>query len=104
MKPASLFDKLCDILSDDHSIERNAKAELRRLKAQIGPLGESSRLKEPFLDVMARDDAHHICSLIGEIPFHWAPPETSSAPLYKDHKPLSQIFLLCRVPRSNYSN
>ena len=66
MTLASLFDGLCDILSDDHSIERNAKAELRRLKAQIGPLGKSSRLKEPFLDVMARDDAHPICSLIGE--------------------------------------
>ena len=85
MTLASLFDGLCDILSDDHSIESNAKAELRRLKAQIGPLGKSSRLKEPFLDVMARDDAHPICSLIGEVPFHWAPPETSSAPLYKDH-------------------
>ena len=48
MTLASLFDGLCDILSDDHSIERNAKAELRRLKAQIGPLGKSSRLKGTF--------------------------------------------------------
>ena len=85
MTIASLFDGLFDILSDDQVIERNAKAELRHLKAQNVPLGEPARLKEPFLDVMARNDAHSICSLISELPFHWAPPETSSAPVYKDH-------------------
>lgn len=85
MTLAPLFDGLCDFLSEEYAIERNAKAELRRAEAQIEPPQNPSPLPRPFLDVMAEGDAHPICRLIGELPIHWAPPETSPDPLYKEH-------------------
>ena len=85
MTLATLFDGLCDLLCEDHAIERNAKAELRRAAAQITPQPDRTPLSGPFLEVMARDSAHPICRLIGELPFHWTPPATSSDPLYTEH-------------------
>jgi len=81
----TLFEGLCDLLREDHAIERNAKAELRRAKAKITPQTDRSPLPEPFLEVMARDSAHPICQLIGKLPFHWTPPATSKDPLYTEH-------------------
>ncbi|MDP5348599.1 MAG: dimethylsulfonioproprionate lyase family protein, partial [Paracoccaceae bacterium] len=37
------------------------------------------------LDVMTRPDALPVCSLIAALPFDWAPPQTSSTPLYVEH-------------------
>ena len=46
---------------------------------------EPTILATPFLEVMSRDGAHPVCDLIGELPFCWAPPQTSSDPLYQEH-------------------
>jgi len=34
---------------------------------------------------MADDDAHPVCKLIVDTPFHWTPPQTSNDPLYVEH-------------------
>ena len=39
----------------------------------------------PFLEVMAQDSALPVCDLIARLPFQWAPPRTSSYPLYEEH-------------------
>jgi len=80
-----LFDGLCELLSDDYAIERNAKAELRQAEARLDLPGNPTPLPGPLGEVMARDDSHPICKLIADIPFHWVPPQTSPDPLYKDH-------------------
>ena len=85
MTLAPLFDGLCDLLSDDYAIERNARAELRLAKTQFDLPDDPSPLPPPLVEAMTRDDSHPICSLITQMPFHWVPPETSSDPLYKDH-------------------
>jgi len=86
---AALFEGLSDLLCADYPIERNARAELR---AELPAANTRPRLPHdpvslpnPFLEVMNRDDAHPVCHLISELPFHWAPPQTSSDPLYQEH-------------------
>ncbi len=34
---------------------------------------------------MTRADAHPVCALITHLPFHWAPPQSSTDPLYTAH-------------------
>ena len=85
MALTTLFDGLCDLLDDESSIERHAKAELQRARADALPAQESTTLAAPFLEVMAQKNAHPLCPLISSLPFHWAPPQTSSEPLYRDH-------------------
>lgn len=85
MTLAKLFEGLGDLLCEDYPIERHARAELRRAQTQVRPPQDPTALPDPFLEVMTRDSAHPLCHLISELPFHWAPPTTSSNPLYKDH-------------------
>ena len=85
MALTTLFDGLCDLLDDESSIERHAKAELQRARADALPAQESTTLAAPFLEVMAQKNAHPLCPLISSLPFHWAPSQTSSEPLYRDH-------------------
>ena len=85
MKLAMLFEGLCDLLSKDSTIEKNAIAELRRAKTEISPPQDPTSLPTPFLEVMKRDSAHPVCHLISQLAFHWAPPNTSSNPLYREH-------------------
>ena len=85
-----LFDALCTILSDDFSIEANAKKALQDAIAQTSDTHidlphDATPLAPEFLEVMAKDDAHPICQLIKDMPFHWVPPQTSSDPLYQQH-------------------
>ena len=80
-----LFDGLCDLLVGDTSTERHAKAELQRAKADPLPPQKHTTLAAPFLEVMAQQNAHPLCPLISSLPFHWAPPQTSSDPLYQNH-------------------
>ena len=89
MTLAALFEGLSDLLCADYPIERNAQAELR---AELPAANTRARLPRdpvslpsPFLEVMNRDDAHPVCHLISYLPFHWAPPQTSSDPLYQEH-------------------
>ena len=89
MTLAALFEGLCDLLSEDYPIERHAKEELRRARQGMepppAPATSPPPLRAPFLEVMGRDSAHPVCHLIRELPFHWAPPQTSSDPLYQEH-------------------
>ena len=85
MTLAKLFAGLGDLLCEDYPIERHARAELLRAQMEIGSTQEPTFLPAPFLEVMNRDSAHPLCHLISQTPFHWAPPTTSSDPLYKDH-------------------
>ena len=85
MKLAMLFEGLCDLLSKDSTIEKNAIAELRRAKTEISPPQDPTSLPTPFLEVMKRDSAHPVCHLISQLAFHWAPPNTSSNHLYQEH-------------------
>jgi len=85
MTLAKLFDGLCDILNEEYQIERNAMAELRRARSETHAPQEPTALADPFLEVMTRDSAHPLCDLISNLPFCWAPPQTSSDPLYHKH-------------------
>ena len=49
------------------------------------PEGSPSPLSKPFVDVMTSGTAHNICQDILQIPFSWAPPNTSDNPLYVAH-------------------
>ena len=85
MALSNLFDELCGILDGKTSIERHAQAELQRARAEAPLKQDLVTLAPPFLEVMAQDDALPICDLIAKIPFQWAPPKTSSDPLYEEH-------------------
>ena len=85
MTLASLFDQLCDLLSEDYAIEANAKKALRQADADIDLPEPPSRLPAPFLDIMAADTALPVCRLISDLPFQWAPPQTSADALYREH-------------------
>lgn len=85
MTLSRLFDELSALLSGDYTIEANAIKALQKADAEIDLKYQSSPLSAPFLEVMAQAEAHPICDLIRDIPFYWAPPETSKDPLYKQH-------------------
>jgi len=38
---------------------------------------DTSLLPEPFLNIMSETNAHPVCATIAQIPFQWAPPQTS---------------------------
>ena len=81
----TLFEGLCDLLLDEYPIERHAKAELQKAKSEAGTPQEPTPLANPCLEVMERDTALPVCDLIARLPFQWAPPKTSSDPLYEEH-------------------
>ena len=70
MTLASLFDGLCELLIGDSQIEKHAKSELQRARADSLPPQEVTRLEVPFLEVMAQQNAHPLCPLISSLPFH----------------------------------
>ena len=76
MTLAMLFEGLCDLLSKDSPIEKNATAKLRRAKTEISPPQDPTSLPVLFLEVMNRDSAHPACHLISQLVFHWAPPKS----------------------------
>jgi hypothetical protein len=83
---ALLFNRLAERFDGDAPIERHARAHL--LDANVDydfPAKTPDGLAVPFLDAMSRSDADPICSLITALPFAWAPPQTSSDPLYSAH-------------------
>ena len=85
MNLCNLFDELCEILDGETSIEKHAQAELQRARADAPQPQEPTALATPFREVMAHRSAHPMCPLISSLPFCWAPPQTSSDPLYRDH-------------------
>ena len=58
---------------------------LQSSKPTVKPLSCAAPLPQSFISVMERAGAHPICKLITEMQFNWAPPETSSSPLYVKH-------------------
>ena len=85
MTLASLFDGLCELFTGDSQIEKHAKSELERARKNTLPPQEVNKLSAPFLKVMAQQNAHPLCPLISSLPFQWAPPQTSSDKLYREH-------------------
>lgn len=83
LKP--LFAGLEHVFCGPHAIEANAREALRNAQTAVDLPSDSIPLSQPFLDVMARADAHPICKLITELAFNWVPPKTSADPLYFEH-------------------
>ncbi len=83
LKP--LFAELETVFSGPQAIEAHVREALSNSAAETQLSGHASALAQEFMDVMARSDAHPVCTLISQIPFDWAPPRTSSDPLYVEH-------------------
>ena len=77
-----LFEALADALDGDQEIERHARVALRDTAPYAAYKGPHVPLAAPFLDVMARADAHPVCRLIATARFNWVPPQTSTDPEY----------------------
>ena len=82
---APLFAELETVFSGSQDIEAHVRAALREARLVENPPASPTPLPQPFLDVMARPDALPVCRLIAATPFNWAPPQTSSTPLYVEH-------------------
>ena len=83
LKP--IFLQLENIFSGSLTIECHVRSELQRANTDIDFLTSPTTLSPSFRSVMERSDAHHICKLINDTPFDWAPPKTSNDPLYIEH-------------------
>ncbi|MFY9209968.1 MAG: dimethylsulfonioproprionate lyase family protein [Aestuariivita sp.] len=82
---APLFAELEAVFSGSLEIEGHVRAALREARLEGEPCAAPTPLPRAFVDVMERADAVPICALIAQMPFDWAPPQTSSAPLYVEH-------------------
>ena len=80
-----LFTELENIFSGPLAIESHVRHALQSSKTNVKPQSCPAPLPQSFINVMERADANPICKLITEMQFHWAPPETSSDPLYIKH-------------------
>ena len=67
------------------TIESQVRSALQSSKTTFEPQSCPAPLPQAFINVMERADANPICKLITEMQFYWAPPETSSDPLYIKH-------------------
>ena len=85
MANKNLFLKLAEVFNGNQEIERFASQELIANAHTPLVLGSGKPLASDFINTMQYEYAHPICSLILEIPFDWAPPETSNSRLYKQH-------------------
>jgi len=79
------LNQLAEVFNGDLEIEKITRAELARQKDIPNIKGETTPLSKPFQKVMQAKEAHPICSDILKLPFSWAPPDTSSDKLYKEH-------------------
>ena len=85
MANKNLFLKLAEVFNGNQEIEKFASQELIANAHTPLVLGSGKPLASDFINTMQYEYAHPICSLILEIPFDWAPPETSNSRLYKQH-------------------
>ncbi len=82
----SLYCELAGVFSGHTAIERHARdALLAADTSQIHCEDIATELPPSILNVMAEPDAHPVCRLIAQASFQWAPPQTSSDPLYVQH-------------------
>lgn len=80
-----LFLDLEQVFNGDLEIEKIVAQELRAKAEHAQALGEPRPVPANIAAVMTADDAHPICADVLEMPFNWAPPETSKSELYKKH-------------------
>ena len=80
-----IFAELADVFSGSRPIERAGKKDLQRASglAQSAPNGV--QLPSDIIAAMTQSDAHPVCATILQTPLPWAPPKTSSDPLYAAH-------------------
>lgn len=88
MSLQQLYTELAAVFDGPDPIEAHAKQAL--LSADCSDVAKNngkntSLLSDPFLNVMAQTDAHPVCATIAQIPFQWAPPQTSKDALYIQH-------------------
>ena len=83
LKP--LFVELESVFSEFEGIDSHVRNALKNAQTEVAFPSSTAPLPQPFIDVMIGIDAHPICKLIAEMPFNWAPPQTSSDPLYAKH-------------------
>ena len=95
MKLERLFRGLAEVFDASTQIEQTAREALLDAADVATYEGPAVPLRQPFLDVMHRSDAHQVCELIMETQFDWAPPQTSQDPLYVSHShPKAHVELL----------
>ncbi|MEO3413387.1 dimethylsulfonioproprionate lyase family protein [Roseovarius sp. CAU 1744] len=95
MSLGPLFRALADAFDGPLEIELQARAAL--LSADTSAAGPAAAidLPGPFLEVMARPEAHPVCRVIAGVPLPWAPPQTSPDPDYVAHSlPKRHVELL----------
>ena len=81
-----LYCSLAEVFNGSNEIDVIAKQTLLHASQQSSPnINTGTPLPQPMLDVMVASDAHKVCALIKKIAFNWAPPETSTDPLYIAH-------------------
>ena len=80
-----LFTALENIFVGPLTIESHVRNPLQSSKATVEPQSFPVPLPQSSINVMERTNANLICKLITEMQFNWAPPETSSDPLYIRH-------------------
>jgi hypothetical protein len=85
MSMKSLFLALADVFDGPRDIEKHARAGLLAAARTVAAPGQGTPLPQPFLDIIAAPDAHPLCRHFTQLPLPWAPPRTSSDPLYRAH-------------------
>lgn len=85
MSMSALFQALADVFDGPREIEKHARAALLAGADSVTPPTGTVPLAQPFLDVIARPDAHPACAHFTRVALPWAPPQTSSDPLYRHH-------------------
>jgi hypothetical protein len=80
-----LFQALAEVFDGPEAIEKHAQDALLSADYETQESYRANALTAPFLGVMAEADAHPVCNVIAETPLPWAPPQTSSNPLYVAH-------------------
>ncbi len=81
----NLFRALAEAYDGPETIERLAQDALLSADCETQVSYHANALPAPFLGVMAEADAHPVCKVIAGMPLPWAPPKTSSNPLYVEH-------------------
>ena len=81
----TLFEVLAASFDGPEDIEKQAQDALRTADFATQTTYDMHPLTEPFTTVMSHPDAHPVCSVIGQTPLPWAPPQTYSDPLYIAH-------------------
>jgi hypothetical protein len=90
-----LFEALAEAFDGPEAIERHAQDALRSADFETQDAYDVTPLTEPFLRIMAEAEADPVCKVIAETPLPWAPPQTSTNPLYVAHsRPKVNVELL----------